>query len=139
MLFNPRTAFSSLLAFSLLAITPTAFANHDDSWNVDRLFRQPVVKQAAIGAAAGAAGGMLSDRVSTGKGVITGAVVGGGTGLLSQSRFFQGKPLARRALQGAVVGTGVSYASDNDKLKGALIGAGAGAGYHYIRQYIDNH
>jgi hypothetical protein len=95
------------------------------------------VKQAAIGAAVGAAGGALSDRTSLGRGAAAGALSGVGTGLVSQSRFFQDKPLLKNTVQGAIVGTGAGYALGTSPLKGAAVGAGGGAGYHYIRRYFD--
>lgn len=98
----------------------------------------PVAKQAAVGAAVGVGAGVLSDRTSVLRGATTGAVTGVGTGLVSQSRYFQGRPLLRSTAQGAIVGTGTSYALRKDKLKGAAVGAGAGAGYHYLRQYMND-
>lgn len=104
----------------------------------DNLWRKPAVRQGAIGAAVGAGAGVLSDRTSVGKGALTGAAVGVGTGLLTQSRYFHDRPLMRNAAQGAVIGTGASYATGRNKLDGAILGAGAGAGYHYLRKYLDN-
>ncbi|WP_373533218.1 YMGG-like glycine zipper-containing protein [Vampirovibrio sp.] len=108
-------------------LTSSAFA--DDIW------RKPAVKQGAIGAAAGAAVGVMSDRTSVGKGAATGAAVGVGTGLMTQSRFFKDKPLLRNTAQGAVIGTGASYATGRSKTNGAVLGAGSGAGYHYVRKF----
>lgn len=121
---------------ALLSAGASAFAD-PGSW--DTIWSKPAVRQAAIGAGVGAAGGVLSDRTSVGKGALTGAMVGAGTGLLTQSQYFGDKPLVRNALQGAIVGTGVSYATGNNKMKGAVVGAGSGVGYHYIRKYLDTH
>jgi hypothetical protein len=103
----------------------------------EKLIDKPMVKQAAVGAAAGVAVGALSDRASVGKAAATGAVVGAGTGLVSQSKYFKDKPLLRRSIQGAAIGTGASYATGRDKATGAVVGAGSGAGYHFIKQYLD--
>lgn len=101
------------------------------------LWKKPVVKQGVVGAAAGAALGALSERGTVGKGAVTGAAVGVGTGLMTQSKYFQDKPLVRNAAQGAIVGTGASYVTGGSKLKGAALGAGGGAGYHYVKKYLD--
>lgn len=103
----------------------------------ETVWKKPVVKQAAIGAVAGVAAGALSDKTSVGKAAATGAVVGAGTGLMSQSKYLKDKPLVRNTLQGAAIGTGTSYATGGSKLKGAAIGAGSGAGYHYVKKYLD--
>lgn len=101
----------------------------------ENAMRNPVVKQAAIGAGIGAATGVLSDRTSVLKGAGIGALVGAGTGLIDTSRTLEDKPLVRSAAKGALVGTGVSAATDRDKLKGAAVGAAAGAGVHYVKKY----
>lgn len=128
---------TSLLVIALMTSVSMVFAA-EDRWSMDNLWSKQPVRQGAIGAAAGAAGGILSDRVSVGKGAATGAVVGVGSGLLTQSRYFNDRPLLRNALQGAAIGTGTSYATGSNKIKGAAVGAGAGAGYHYIRKYMDD-
>jgi len=119
----------SVLALSLMTAAPAAFS--------EKLLNKPIVKQAAVGAAAGVAVGAVSDRATVGKSAATGAVVGAGTGFLSQSKYFKDKPLVRRSLQGAAIGTGASYATGRDKTTGAVVGAGSGAGYHFLKQYLD--
>lgn len=122
---------SSLVVMTLLSMIPASFAE-------DSLWSKPFVKQAAVGAAIGAGAGVLSDRTSVGRGAVAGGLAGAGTGAISQSRYFRDKPLLKSALQGAVIGTGASYATRSDKATGAVLGAGAGAGYHYIRKYMDD-
>ncbi len=117
-----------LMAASCLAMAPLA---HAQEW-----YKKPMARQAAIGAAAGVAAGALSDRMSVGKGALTGAVVGAGTGYMSQNNTLATRPLLRQTLKGALVGVGVGYAADYNVLKGGLIGAGSGAGYHYVRKYV---
>lgn len=124
-----RTGLAAMAAVAALSVMSSAFA--EDVW------RKPVVKQGVVGAAAGAAVGALSDRSSVGKGAVTGAAVGVGTGLMTQSRYLRDKPLLRNAAQGAVIGTGASYATGRSKTNGAIIGAGSGAGYHYVKKYLD--
>jgi hypothetical protein len=130
-----KAGVTSLMACSLLSLTPGAFADS----KLDDLLSKPIVKQAAVGAAVGAGVGVLSDKTSVGKGAVAGALTGAGTGALSQSKYMQDKPLLRRTAKGAVIGTGASYALGSDKLKGAVIGAGAGAGYHYLEKYLHDH
>lgn len=127
----------AFLTAALLGLGTLPASAQDDKWSLDSLVRKPLVKQAAVGAAVGAAGGALSDRTSVGRGAAVGALSGVGTGLVSQSRFFHDKPLLRNTVQGAIVGTGASYALGTSPLKGAAVGAGGGAGYHYIRRYFD--
>jgi hypothetical protein len=99
--------------------------------------KNPVVKQAAIGAAVGAASGLLSDRTSVVKGAGIGALVGAGTGYMDKSQALQDKPLARTALKGAAIGTGAGLISGHGFVKGALIGAAGGAGVHYFKNYLN--
>lgn len=123
----------SLLAASfLVAVVPASFAIDKQS-----VLKKPVVKQAAIGALAGVAVGAVSDKAHVGKSAVTGAAVGAGTGLMSQSKYLKQKPLLRNTLQGALVGTGVSYATGKDKVTGAAVGAGSGAGYHFFKKFWD--
>lgn len=124
---------SALLAVlgCLLAASSNVAVQAEDLW------KKPVVKQGVVGAAAGAALGALSDRSSLGKGAVTGAAVGVGTGLMTQSKYLKDKPLLRNTAQGAVIGTGAGYVTGGSKLKGAAIGAGSGAGYHYVKKYLD--
>lgn len=128
-LTTKKTALLAMAAVVAMSAMPGAFA--EDIW------RKPAVKQGVVGAAAGAAVGALSDRSSVGKGAATGAAVGVGTGLMTQSKFFRDKPLLRNTAQGAVIGTGASYATGRSKTNGAIIGAGSGAGYHYVKKYLD--
>jgi hypothetical protein len=99
-------------------------------------FKNPIVKQAAIGSAVGAAAGLLSDRTSILKGAGVGALTGAGAGLVDNSQSLSDNPLLRRSLKGALIGTGASVVTHGPALKGALVGAGAGAGYHYLKDYL---
>ncbi len=101
------------------------------------LFRDPVVKQAAVGAAVGVAAGALSDRASVGKSAVVGAAVGAGTGLLDKSGYLDGKPMIKSAVKGAAIGTAASAVTDRSKLKGAAVGGAAGAGYHWLQNFLN--
>lgn len=106
--------------------------------NVNTALKNPLVKQALIGAAVGGATGLLSDRTSVLRGMGIGALVGTGTGLIDKSTTLEDKPLARRALKGAVIGTGASAVSRRGAMRGALLGAAAGGGYHFLKDYLNN-
>ena len=124
-------SLTALAAIAAIGFAPAAQAF--DRYDAQRLWDKPMVKQAAIGAAAGVAAGALSDRVGIGKGVLTGTIVGAGTGYMSQNDTLSRKPLVRRILQGATIGAGTGYATNMGVLKGGLIGAAGGAGYHIIK------
>lgn len=93
----------------------------------------PVVKQAAIGAAVGAAAGLFSDKSSVLRSAGIGTLVGAGTGLVGSSQSLQNRPMVKTALQGAIIGTGASAVTRNSALKGALLGGAAGAGAQYVK------
>lgn len=128
-LSKQKTGLLMLVVLAASTVTPAAFAR--DFWD------KPAVKQGVVGAAAGAAIGGLSDRSTVGKGAVTGAAVGVGTGLLTQSKTLRDNPLIRRSAQGAVIGAGASYATGRSAGSGAVLGAGGGAGYHFLKQYLD--
>lgn len=135
---------SSLLALaSLIALGANAGAlaanPNQDHWSVHSLWAKPVVRDAALGTAIGVGAGMLTHRTSVGKGALVGALTGAGTGAVSQSKLLRGKPLVRNAVEGAVIGTGTSYATDSSHLKGAAVGAGVGAGYHLVKKALNPH
>jgi hypothetical protein len=100
-------------------------------------WRNPVVKQAAIGTAVGAVAGGISGRSSALKGAGVGALVGAGTGLMDSSRVLDGKPMVKTTLKGAAIGTGASVINDSSVMKGAAIGGAAGAGTHLIRDWMN--
>lgn len=102
-----------------------------------RALRNPIVKQAAIGTAAGAVGGVLSGETSVLKGAGIGALTGAGTGLIDTSSTMNRKPLVKSTAKGAVIGTGVSAVAGRGKVKGAAVGAGVGAGAHLLNDYIN--
>lgn len=96
-----------------------------------------VLKQSAIGAGIGAITGGVSERGTVLKGAGVGALTGAGTGLIDTSRTMERHPLLKNTAKGAVIGTGVSATTDRSKVKGAAVGAGAGAGWHLLKDYLD--
>lgn len=132
-----KTSLIALAALATIGSTSGAFAANQSDWSWRGLWDKPIVRDAAVGTAIGAGAGVLTHRTSVGRGALAGALTGAGTGAVSQSKYLKGKPLVRNTLEGAVIGTGASYATDSSRLKGAAVGAGAGAGYHYIRKYLD--
>jgi hypothetical protein len=98
---------------------------------------KPVVKHAAVGAAAGVAAGALSDKSSVLKGAAIGAAAGIGSGLLNSSQTLNSKPLVKNTLRGAAVGTATSAVFGKNMVHGAAIGGAAGAGTQLIRDYMD--
>jgi len=137
-----KTGLIALVLLSVAGTTGGAFAdyrayNNNNQSTLRNLWNKPVVRDAAVGSAIGVGAGLFTHKTSVGKGAIAGGLAGAGTGALRQSTYFRDKPLVRNTLQGAVIGTGASYATDSNRLKGAAVGAGAGAGYHYIRKFLD--
>ena len=135
-----KASLMTLAAGIGLGATGSAFAvtpKKPDQWSLHSLWAKPILRDAAVGTVIGVGAGMLTHRTSVGKGALAGALTGAGTGAVSQSKYLKGKPLVRNTLEGAVIGTGTSYATDSSRMKGALVGAGAGAGYHYVKKMVD--
>lgn len=101
------------------------------------ILHKPVVKQGAIGAAAGLAAGALSDRSSAAKGAGIGALVGAGSGLLDSSKVLQGHPMVKSGIKGAAIGTGASVIFGKSALKGAAVGTAAGVGVQAVKDYMN--
>ncbi|MBX2860129.1 MAG: hypothetical protein KTR14_02770 [Vampirovibrio sp.] len=96
-----------------------------------------VVKHSAIGAGVGAITGGLSERGSVLRGAGVGALTGAGTGVVDNSDTLRDRPLIRNTAKGAIIGTGVSATTKRSKLKGAAVGAGAGAGFQLLKDYLN--
>lgn len=112
----------------------------EESWKqkARTTFRNPIVKQAAIGAGIGAAAGAISDRTSMVKGAGLGALVGAGTGLVDQSRLLEDRPMVRRAVKGAGIGAAATTVTGGGALRGAGIGAGLGAGSQLLQNILND-
>ncbi|MEM0951661.1 MAG: hypothetical protein AAGI66_05905 [Cyanobacteria bacterium P01_H01_bin.74] len=136
-----RTGLASLaiLMLSICFVVPlAAHADNNSGWSLNSVTSSQIFRHAAIGTAAGAGAGILSDKTSIGRGAVVGGVTGAGSGVVGTMDYLKNKPLLRNTAQGAVIGTGTGYALRSSKWKGAVIGAGAGAGTHYVRRYIND-
>jgi len=136
-MFRQTTQKAAVLFSVCLTLSTFSLPTLADPYLRDASTRKSILKSTAIGAGVGAATGLFSDRSNLGRGVATGAVTGLGTGLISRSHYLNDKPLLRNSLEGAAIGTGASVATHRSAGKGALVGAGAGAGYHFLRQYLE--
>ncbi|MGE0201815.1 MAG: hypothetical protein AB7P76_12730 [Candidatus Melainabacteria bacterium] len=134
-----RMLATAVMTAGLLSagLAPVSFAQSYDYGTGSKT--KTVVRQAAIGAGIGALGGALTERTSIGRGLGVGALTGAGTGLIETSDSMQRHPLVKNTLQGAVIGTGTSVARRGDTARGAVIGAGAGAGWHLLRNYLNDY
>ena len=133
-----KTSLTALSAMLALGSVSGAFANDaQNNWSAKSLWQKPVVRDAAVGTAIGVGAGLFTHKTSVGKGALAGGLTGAGVGAIGQAKYLKDKPLLRNTLQGAAVGTGTSYATDSSRLKGAAVGAGAGAGYSLLRKYMD--
>ena len=129
----------ALMSLSLIAAlgVSTIAASYAEDTRTRRALRNPIVKQAAVGAVAGTIGGALSGETSAVKGAGIGALTGAGTGLIDTSTTMKRKPMLKSTAKGAVIGTGVSAVAGRGKVKGAVVGAGVGAGAHVLNDYLN--
>ncbi len=132
-LFSRLLVLNMAIVMGLSALTPV----QAEDTRTKRALRNPIVKQAAIGAVAGTIGGALSGETSAVKGAGIGALTGAGTGLIDTSSTMNRKPLLKSTAKGAVIGTGVSAVAGRGKVKGAVVGAGVGAGAHVLNDYLN--
>ena len=129
-------ALLTALTVSSVGLLPSAFAQE-----YHPLLHNQIIKQGAVGAGVGAAAGLLGghgrhEGHSVIRGAGVGALTGAGTGLVSRSKILRGHPLAKTTAQGAIIGTGASVIFHKSPAKGALLGAGVGAGWHFLDQYL---
>jgi hypothetical protein len=104
-------------------------AGAKDAWH------SPVIKKGAMGAGIGLGAAALSEKNLL-KGGLVGAGVGAGMGAMDNSYYFNRHPLMRRASKGALVGAGAaSVTGIAGMLPAAAVGAGVGAGVHYLKKY----
>ena len=138
-----------LLTMLYTAVTPAYAETYDRVYNarthhyvyvekktlwgsLSNFFHKPVVKNMAIGSAAGVGVAAIADH-SLLRGGIAGAATGLGVHAVNRSHTMQRKPLLRRALDGGIIGTGVGIAAGTALLPAAVIGTGVGAAVHYIK------
>jgi len=134
-----RTAVRSLFMLAALVasgLSSLAFA--DTKTQAKKAWGNPILKQAVVGAAIGTATGAISREGTALKGAGVGALVGAGTGLMDTSSTLDRKPLVKTTAKGALIGVGASTITKRNKLSGAAIGAGAGAGTHFLKNYLRN-
>jgi hypothetical protein len=102
---------------------------------VKSAWRDPMVKQGTIGAGIGLGAAALTEHNLL-KGGLVGAGVGAGMGAMDKSQYFREHPLVRRSGKGAMVGAGAAAVTGAAALlPAALVGAGVGAGVHYIKTH----
>jgi hypothetical protein len=93
-----------------------------------------ILKGGLVGAGLGAGAGLLTGR-SVGRSAIIGGGVGAGVQATRHSQILRDHPVGRTAAYGALTGVGTqAVLGDNRKLgKGALWGAGIGAGVGLLK------
>jgi hypothetical protein len=136
-LLTPSLATKLSFALTLLSAVFLVFSAPSHAWNGENQAVKTVVKQAAVGAGIGAATGYISKESSIGRGAGIGAITGAGTGLLDSSNTLRRRPLIKDTAKGAVIGTGTSAVLRNNKLKGAAVGAGSGAAWHFVKKVFN--
>lgn len=127
---NTKWIALALATVSIISTATPGFAWERENWTLKN-----ILKHTAVGAGAGAGAGILSDRSSVGRGAGIGAVTGAATGIVDSSRTIRRRPLIKDAGKGAIIGTGAAAIQRESKLKGAAIGAGAGAGWHFLKKW----
>jgi hypothetical protein len=99
------------------------------------IWHSPSVRNGALGAGAGVGVAALTERNLL-RGGLIGAGVGLGVGAMDESYYFKRHPLVRRTSKGALVGLGAAAATSAAALfPAAAVGAGIGAGVHYLKTH----
>lgn len=99
------------------------------------LWHSPTMRKGVVGAGAGVGMAALTDRNLL-KGGLIGAGVGIGASAMDDSYYFSRHPLVRRTGKGALIGLGAAAATSAAALlPAAAVGAGIGAGIHYIKSH----
>jgi len=119
---------AAVLLGTISALSPQTYA-------LDQYEKKDLLKKTAIGAGAGLVLGGVSERQSALKGAFYGGAAGAGTSLIDKSNRLNDNPLIRSTAKGAIMGTAVTGSTGHSLLKGAALGAGSGAGYHYLRRW----
>ena len=126
-LWQQQTIAAIALGMMAVSIMASSFA-------AETTAKSTVLRDAAIGAGAGAILGGVSKEGSALRGAGYGALSGAGTGLISGSKTLNGRPVVRDTLKGAAIGAGTSAALGKNSLKGAGVGAGTGALWGWFRK-----
>jgi hypothetical protein len=99
------------------------------------IWHSPSVRGGALGAGAGVGVAALTERNLL-RGGLIGAGVGLGVGAMDESYYFKRHPLVRRTGKGALIGLGAAAATSAAALlPAAAVGAGIGAGVHYLKTH----
>jgi hypothetical protein len=99
------------------------------------LWHSPTIRKGVVGAGAGVGMAALTERNLL-KGGLIGAGVGVGASAMDDSYYFKRHPLVRRTGKGALIGLGAAAATSAAALlPAAAVGAGIGAGIHYIKTH----
>lgn len=99
------------------------------------IWHSPSVRSGVLGAGAGLGAAALTERNLL-RGGLIGAGVGLGVGAMDESYYFKRHPLVRRTSKGALVGLGAAaVTSAAALLPAAAVGAGIGAGVHYLKTH----
>jgi hypothetical protein len=99
------------------------------------LFKNPTTRSGLTGAGIGLGAAALTER-NLWRGTWVGAAYGTGVGLMDESVYFKRHPLVRRSAKGALIGLGAATVTGAAALgSAAAVGAGIGAGVHYLRTH----
>lgn len=99
------------------------------------LWHSPTVKKSIVGAGTGVGVAALAEKNLL-KGGLVGAGVGLGVSAMDDSYYFKRHPLVRRTSQGAAIGVGAAAITSTIALwPAAALGAGIGAGIHYVKTH----
>ncbi|MDH4378329.1 MAG: YMGG-like glycine zipper-containing protein [Vampirovibrionales bacterium] len=128
--FQQKVCVAIVLSMVAVSIMASSYAVEPATKNV--------LRNAAIGAGAGAILGGVSKEGSAVRGAGYGALSGAGTGLINNSRTLNSRPVVKDTLKGAAIGAGTSAALGKNSLKGAGIGAGTGALWGWFRKDSNN-
>jgi hypothetical protein len=125
-LWQQQTGTAVVLGVMLVSMMGASFAVEPTTKNV--------LRNAAIGAGAGAILGGVSKEGSAVRGAGYGALSGAGTALINNSKTLNGRPMVKDSLKGAAIGAGTSAALGKNSLKGAGVGAGTGFLWGWFRK-----
>lgn len=105
------------------------------SSGVQDIWRSSFIKKSIVGAGAGLGVAALAERNLL-RGSLIGAGVGASLGVMDNSPYFNQHPLVRHTSKGALIGVGAAAATSAAALfPAAAVGAGIGAGIHYVKSH----
>ena|GEM_PF-1741280 len=99
------------------------------------LWHSPTIRKGIVGAGSGVGIAAITEKNLL-KGGLIGAGVGIGVSAMDDSYYFKRHPLIRRTGKGAAIGVGAAAITSAAALwPAAAVGAGIGAGIHYIKTH----